>query len=170
MAVARLLERRQTDLAQASENNDVPDEKDSAASSNGGPPPGLPMFQGLLMQFLDMEAPILGKAQYYLSRNWCDCEPLDDNPGATNKAMFGNLVHLFYELIRNEVFSHDAYMCTLISRGDLLTGPPATQSGQQQAQNKSQGMGEDEDSSLFAGIDIKPAQVSTHVHHQGLNV
>jgi mediator of RNA polymerase II transcription subunit 12 len=104
--------------------------------------------------------------------NRCDCKkkPLDDNPGATNKAMFGNLVHLFYELIRNEVFSHDAYMCTLISRGDLLTGPPATQSGQQQAQNKSQGMGEDEDSSLFAGIDIKPAQVSTHVHHQGLNV
>lgn len=74
MAVARLLERRQTDLAQASENNDVPDEKDSAASSNGGPPPGLPVFQGLLMQFLDMEAPILGKAQYYLMRNRCDCK------------------------------------------------------------------------------------------------
>lgn len=72
MAVARLLERRQTDLAQASENNEVPDEKDSAASSNGGPPPGLPMFQGLLMQFLDMEAPILGKAQYYLMRNRFD--------------------------------------------------------------------------------------------------
>jgi len=75
--------------------------------------------------------------------------------------MFGNLVHLFYELIRNDVFSHDAYMCTLISRGDLLTGPPAVQSGQQQTQNKSQGIGEDEDSSLFAGIDIKPAQVRT---------
>ncbi|XP_059479681.1 mediator of RNA polymerase II transcription subunit 12 isoform X2 [Neocloeon triangulifer] len=140
MAVAKLLERRQSDLAQASEPADIPDEKDSAASSNG-PAPGLPVFQGLLMHFLDTEAPVL------------------DNSSATNKTMFGNLVHLFYELIRNDVFSHDAYMCTLISRGDLLTGPPAAQSGQQQQQNKSQGIGEDEDSTLFAGIDIKPAQV-----------
>ena len=34
--------------------------------------------------------------------------------------MFTNLVHLFSELIRHDVFSHDAYMCTLISRGDLI--------------------------------------------------
>ncbi|XP_065336450.1 mediator of RNA polymerase II transcription subunit 12 isoform X5 [Cloeon dipterum] len=142
MAVAKLLERRQADLAQASEPADVPDEKDSVDSSNGGPPQGLPIFQGLLMHFLDTEAPVL-----------------EDNPNAANKVMFGNLVHLFYELIRNDVFSHDAYLCTLISRGDLLTGPPAAQTGQQPAQNKNQGIGEDEDSSLFAGIDIKPAQV-----------
>lgn len=36
------------------------------------------------------------------------------------KTAFSNLVHLFSELIRRDVFSHDAYMCTLISRGDLL--------------------------------------------------
>lgn len=36
---------------------------------------------------------------------------------AQNKAQFTNLVHLFGELIRRDVFSHDAYMCTLISRG-----------------------------------------------------
>lgn len=30
-----------------------------------------------------------------------------------------NLVLLFCEFIRHDVFSHDAYMCTLISRGDL---------------------------------------------------
>lgn len=30
-----------------------------------------------------------------------------------------NLVLLFSEFIRHDVFSHDAYMCTLISRGDL---------------------------------------------------
>lgn len=36
------------------------------------------------------------------------------------KTAFSNLVHLFAELIRRDVFSHDAYMCTLISRGDLL--------------------------------------------------
>lgn len=39
--------------------------------------------------------------------------------------MFTNLVHLFAELIRHDVFSHDAYMCTLISRGDLnVANPP----------------------------------------------
>lgn len=36
---------------------------------------------------------------------------------------FTNLVHLFNELIRHDVFSHDAYMCTLISRGEFLTLP-----------------------------------------------
>jgi len=30
-----------------------------------------------------------------------------------------NLVLLFSEFTRHDVFSHDAYMCTLISRGDL---------------------------------------------------
>lgn len=44
----------------------------------------------------------------------------DHNPTPQNKAQFTNLVHLFSELIRHDVFSHDAYMCTLISRGDLL--------------------------------------------------
>lgn len=32
---------------------------------------------------------------------------------------FFNLVLLFCELIRHDVFSHNIYMCTLISRGDL---------------------------------------------------
>ncbi|KAF4529435.1 hypothetical protein B566_EDAN003531, partial [Ephemera danica] len=152
MAVAKLLERRQADLAQACDPVDVPDDKDSAASSSGGggPPPGLPVFQSLLMSFLDTEAPVL-----------------EDNPSASNRAMFGNLVHLFYELVRNDVFSHDAYMCTLISRGDLLSGPtPAGAAATQQPppnQNKSQtGLDldpRDDDSSLFAGIDLKPTQV-----------
>lgn len=34
---------------------------------------------------------------------------------------FSNLVLLFYELIRHDVFSHNIYMCTLISRGDLAS-------------------------------------------------
>lgn len=34
---------------------------------------------------------------------------------------------LFAELIRREVFSHDAYMCTLISRGELSQGPVSAQ-------------------------------------------
>lgn len=44
---------------------------------------------------------------------------LEEGTTATpqNKAQFTNLVHLFGELIRRDVFSHDAYMCTLISRG-----------------------------------------------------
>lgn len=49
----------------------------------------------------------------------------EENGSPQNKAMFTNLVHLFSELIRHDVFSHDAYMCTLISRGDLLTNTGA---------------------------------------------
>ena len=39
-------------------------------------------------------------------------QPLQDEP-------FEQLVLLFGELIRHEVFSHDKYLCTLIRRGDM---------------------------------------------------
>uniref|UniRef100_A0A8C0ECV7 Mediator complex subunit 12 n=1 Tax=Bubo bubo TaxID=30461 RepID=A0A8C0ECV7_BUBBB len=61
-----------------------------------------PVFQDVLMQFLDTQAPML------------------TDPGKENeKVEFFNLVLLFCELIRHDVFSHNIYMCTLISRGDL---------------------------------------------------
>ena len=43
----------------------------------------------------------------------------DERSSAEEKRAFSNLVLLFSELIRCDVFSHDAYMCTLISRGDI---------------------------------------------------
>ncbi|KAI5713129.1 hypothetical protein M8J76_012279 [Diaphorina citri] len=94
IAVAKLLEKRQNEVTAGSSSNDTEpgDDKDSVSSM----PAGLPVFQPLLMKFLDQDA------------------PTDEN-----KTTFTNLVHLFAELIRHEVFSHDAYMCTLISRGDL---------------------------------------------------
>lgn len=94
IAVAKLLEKRQNEVTAGSSSNDTEpgDDKDSVSSM----PTGLPVFQPLLMKFLDQDA------------------PTDEN-----KTNFMNLVHLFAELIRHEVFSHDAYMCTLISRGDL---------------------------------------------------
>lgn len=99
MAVAKLLEKRQSEVT--GENNDN-DDKDSVCSN--GNPPILPIFQPLLMKFLDVDAPVL------------------DNSSTQSKTQFTNLVHLFSELIRHDVFSHDAYMCTLISRGDLMQG------------------------------------------------
>jgi len=36
-----------------------------------------------------------------------------------NRVMFQNLVNLFTELVRADLFSHDAYLRTLISRGDV---------------------------------------------------
>jgi len=67
------------------------------------------VLQGFLMRFLDVEAPTLN-------------EP---GSGHNNRTVFASLVHLFYELIKHDVFSHDMYMCTLISRGDLLSVAPA---------------------------------------------
>lgn len=58
MAVAKLLEKRQSDLI--SGEADAADEKDSVSSANGVPT-GLPVFQPLLMRFLDNDAPILGE-------------------------------------------------------------------------------------------------------------
>lgn len=103
MAVAWLLDKRQSEVLPSEGENANGDEKDSVGSGcalNGG----VPVFQSILMHFLDFDAPIL-----------------DDNGSAQHRAQFTNLVHLFCELIRHDVFSHDAYMCTLISRGDLLT-------------------------------------------------
>ena len=50
---------------------------------------------------------------------WLNCLFLADPDSECEKAEFVNLVLLFCEFIRHDVFSHDAYMCTLISRGDL---------------------------------------------------
>lgn len=64
------------------------------------------------MKFLDSEAPVL----------------MEPNPGLNNRIVFASLVHLFYELIKHDIFSHDLYMCTLISRGDLLSITPGSSS------------------------------------------
>ena len=48
---------------------------------------------------------------------------IDNNPSQDNRQAFCNLILLFCELIRHDVFSHDAYMSTLISRGDLMPVP-----------------------------------------------
>ncbi|KAL9908703.1 mediator complex subunit kohtalo isoform 2-T2 [Glossina fuscipes fuscipes] len=116
IVVALLLDKRQIEVttpnepdnnignAVAHSNNNLNDDKDSIASGAGliG---GLPVFQSVLMNFLDHDAPVL-----------------DENGGMTNRTQFTNLVHLFSALIRYDVFSHNAYMHTLISRGDLLEG------------------------------------------------
>ena len=62
---------------------------------------GPPLFQNQLFEYLDNDAPNLEN---------CKLEE------------FSNLVLLFYELICHDVFSHDHYLRTLISRGDL-NGP-----------------------------------------------
>lgn len=53
--------------------------------------------------------------------------PADPN-SECEKVEFVNLVLLFCEFIRHDVFSHDAYMCTLISRGDLSVTASAGES------------------------------------------
>ncbi|XP_069936794.1 mediator of RNA polymerase II transcription subunit 12-like protein, partial [Cherax quadricarinatus] len=104
LVVARLLEKRQNNVTSA--ENDLPDEKDSVTSNQMVTPGGC-IFQNLLLKFLDTQAPVY-----------------DENALSVRSQEFGNLVLLFSELIRQDVFSHDTYMCTLISRGDLATGTP----------------------------------------------
>uniref|UniRef100_A0A4W3IUW1 Mediator complex subunit 12L n=1 Tax=Callorhinchus milii TaxID=7868 RepID=A0A4W3IUW1_CALMI len=104
MAVAKLLEKRQVEIeAERCGESEVLDEKESisSASLTGS---SLPVFQNILLRFLDTQAPVL-------------TEPNNEN----ERAEFVKLVLLFCEFIRHDVFSHDAYMCTLISRGDLTS-------------------------------------------------
>lgn len=102
MAVAKLLEKRQAEIeAERCGESEVLDEKESISSASLAGS-SLPVFQNVLLRFLDTQAPSLSDPN-------SECE----------KAEFVNLVLLFCEFIRHDVFSHDAYMCTLISRGDL---------------------------------------------------
>lgn len=149
MAVAWLLDKRSSDaMISDSENGANGDGDRDSNGSVGCFNGGVPIFQNTLMNFLDDDAPIL-----------------EDNANVQSRTKFTNLVHLFSELIRHDVFSHDAYMCTLISRGDLQTNcnpvsasnvasgtsnkPSPHQSGQPHSQ-----VGMDDD--MFPGIDFKP--------------
>nr|CAD7434053.1 unnamed protein product [Timema monikensis] len=148
MAVSKLLEKRQGDLCAAvAGEGEGQDDKDSVCSGTGAPL-GLPVFQNLLMKFLDNDAPVL-----------------DDNPSPQNRAMFTNLIHLFAELIRHDIFSHDVYMCTLISRGDLNTGGPTHKPAT--PGDSRTGVGnpslQDEDGSLF------PAKLEVQDHGRGMD-
>lgn len=118
--VSKLLERRQSELQTEKENDseaitsksktsaeDKENLKQQAEPENGL---NIPVYQSLLMNFLDTKAPVY-----------------EENLASTNnpesKQLFSNLVLLFGELIRCEVFSHDIYMCTLISRGQFINTP-----------------------------------------------
>uniref|UniRef100_A0A8C9Z7P8 Mediator complex subunit 12 n=1 Tax=Sander lucioperca TaxID=283035 RepID=A0A8C9Z7P8_SANLU len=107
MVVAKLLEKRQAEIeAERCGESEVVDEKGSVSSGSLSAAT-LPIFQDVLLQFLDTQAPTLS-------------EPL--SPGnESERVEFSNLVLLFCELIRHDVFSHNIYMCTLISRGDLAS-------------------------------------------------
>ncbi|XP_076370100.1 mediator complex subunit kohtalo isoform X2 [Tachypleus tridentatus] len=111
VVVAKLLEKRQTDFTTEKFGDlEMIDEKDSQ-DSGGMVPVGLPLYQNLLVDFLDTQAPVI-----------------DEKMSQESKIGFSNLVLLFAELIRYDVFSHDAYMCTLISRGSFAE-PPGMQPG-----------------------------------------
>ncbi|XP_004405066.1 PREDICTED: mediator of RNA polymerase II transcription subunit 12-like protein [Odobenus rosmarus divergens] len=102
IAVAKLLEKRQAEIeAERCGESEVLDEKESISSASLAGS-SMPVFQNVLLRFLDTQAPSLSDPN-------SECE----------KVEFVNLVLLFCEFIRHDVFSHDAYMCTLISRGDL---------------------------------------------------
>lgn len=111
MAVAWLLDKRRSVVTsiECNDKSTTNDDRESVNSGNGYNN-GIPIFQGILMDFLDNDAPVL-----------------EENGSIQNKTKFTNLVHLFSELIRYDVFCHDAYMCTLISRGDLLNEVSTTQ-------------------------------------------
>ena len=105
---AKLLERRQSELTFNSNQNQPDNEAENPENADKNSESdmymsnmmmGPPVFQTRLFHYLDTSAPKL-----------------------ENLTEFSNLVLLFYELINHEVFSHDAYLCTLISRGDVM-GP-----------------------------------------------
>lgn len=117
LVVAKLLEKRQSELLSERENEKGDDNNCDVNLSSMGKKTdnsailssdiNSPIYQDLLMSFLDTQAP-----------DW-----FEKNLNPESKLAFSNLVLLFGELIRCDVFSHDAYMCALISRGQFANSP-----------------------------------------------
>ena len=116
--VAKLLDRRQSEWTSQqncsqdrddNDNDDKNSESDMYMNMNIGPP----LFQNRLFQYLDSSAPKMD-----------------------NSLEFSNLILLFHELICHDVFSHDAYLCSLISRGDVM-GPISDSSKEHDKSNQS---------------------------------
>lgn len=113
--VSKLLERRQNELQNDKElnsnneqnNKENKDKENLKQTQQDDNSLNIPIYQNLLMNFLDTKAPVYE----------------DSSANAENKQLFSNLVLLFGELIRCEVFSHDIYMSTLISRGQFINTP-----------------------------------------------
>ena len=97
---AKLLEQRQADIVS---HDSAEADKEDEENFYSGPP----IFQQLLFKFLDNEAPYFTTPPHQTSKK--------------TKNEVANLILLFHELMSHEVFSHDAYLCALISRGDLNT-------------------------------------------------
>lgn len=110
LAVAKVLQKRQAEILDERERSSVQGEEGTSSNVVSGMTSSIPPFQKVLMNFLDNYAPVV------------------DGSYQHNKAhpSFAQLTLLFGELIRNEVFSHNAYMCSLISRGDLQPTPPVS--------------------------------------------
>uniref|UniRef100_A0A674KHK9 Mediator complex subunit 12 n=1 Tax=Terrapene triunguis TaxID=2587831 RepID=A0A674KHK9_9SAUR len=146
MVVAKLLEKRQAEIeAERCGDSEVVDEKGSISSGSLSAA-STPVFQDVLMQFLDTQAPVL-----------------TDPANESEKVEFFNLVLLFCELIRHDVFSHNIYMCTLISRGDLAMDshgprPPSPFDDPAEEHDRKEGMGNSgiklEDTGLSESMDI----------------
>lgn len=113
IVVALVLDKRQIEVTTPNdiENNSqrTDNVNEESLLSGAGLIGGTPVFQSVLMNFLDHHAPVI-----------------DESNNAANRTQFTNLVHLFCALIRYDVFSYNAYMHTLISRGDLLDEPTNT--------------------------------------------
>lgn len=105
---AHLLERRMVEL-EDEKNMD----QDNIEGKNVIPPnqyldnQGPPLFQNILQHFLDTQAPVA-----------------DENCSPDERRAFSSLILLFSQLILNEVFSLDSYMCLLIARGNLIDSVP----------------------------------------------
>lgn len=113
LVVAKLLEKRQNELT-AEKEMEIPEQLDNESTTNNvngnkSSDVFVPIYQNLLLSFLDNQAPV------YQDKKG------NSNPEA--KQAFLNLILLFGELIRCDVFSHDLYMCALIQRGQFSNSP-----------------------------------------------
>lgn len=101
---------------------DTPEVDPSSAAESAE---NIPIFQEILFNFLDVYAPVFEDKSFGLYPANAFGSSNVASSSSENRQAFHNLVLLFSELIRNEVFSHDLYMRALISRGQF-SNPPSS--------------------------------------------
>jgi hypothetical protein len=83
------------------------------------------LLQNILVEYLEIKSNFIGKLLFFLltksfSIDFTFFIKFSDETSTESRLQFANLITLFYLFINFKLFSHNSFICTLISRGEIF--------------------------------------------------